>query len=127
MIALKLVCESLEERPAASVTLRHEASGWKRQVNLDPPVRYASGLHEKWFSPLHVGEFYFHILTDDLRASYPGATEFMIPAAYVSSATFEITPDIPTGHALARFDFGEVALAPLALRELPHGRASPDR
>jgi hypothetical protein len=36
----------------------------------------------------------------------------MVPEAYVPSARLEITPEIPTGHALARFDFGEVTLAP---------------
>jgi hypothetical protein len=35
----------------------------------------------------------------------------MLPEAYVPSATLEITPEIPTGHALARFDLGEVTLA----------------
>jgi hypothetical protein len=112
--SLKLVCESLRDRPAASITLRHEASGWKRRVDLDRPVQYKSGLHGNWFSPLHLGEYYFQILTDANR-SYPGAAGFMIPEAYVASARFEITPEIPTGHALARFDLGEVTLAPWLL------------
>ena len=110
-VALRLVCESLRDRPAASVTLRHDPSGWNRQVNLDPPSRYYPGLHGKWFSSLHFGEYFFHILTDERRTSYPGATGFMLPEAYVPSATLEITPEIPTGHALARFDLGEVNLA----------------
>jgi hypothetical protein len=109
-VALRLVCESLRDRPAASVTLRHEASGWKHQVNLDPSPRYYAGLRARWFASLHFGEYYFQILTDE-RRTYPGAAGFMIPEAYVPSATLEITPEIPTGHALARFDFGEVTLA----------------
>jgi hypothetical protein len=108
--ALRLVCESLQDRPAASVALRHDASGWKSQVDLGPPGR-RSGLHERWFSSLHFGEFFFQILTDERRTSYPGAAGFMLPEAYVPSATLEITPEIPTGHALARFDLGEVTLA----------------
>jgi hypothetical protein len=109
-VGLRLVCESLRDRPAASVTLRHEASGWEHQVNLDAPGRYYPGLHSKWFASLHFGECRFQILTDESR-TYPGAAGFMIPEAYVPSATLEITPEIPIGHALARFDFGEVTLA----------------
>jgi hypothetical protein len=111
---LKLVCESLTDRPAASVALRHEVSGWERRVDLDRWVRYPLGLHENWFSPLHLGEFYFHLLTN-ADQTYPGGTQWMMPIAYLPSARLEITPEIPTGHALASFDFGEVTLAPWVL------------
>jgi hypothetical protein len=114
--AFKLVCESLSDHPAASVTLRHEASGWKRRVdlqNLSVGFRYA-GVHEKWFSPLHLGGYYFHLLTNAYQ-SYLGGTEWMMPMAYFPSARLEITPEISTGRALTRFDFGEVTLAPWLL------------
>jgi hypothetical protein len=108
--SLNLVCESLRNTPAASILVRHSASGWQNRASLDSGVHYVVGPRGKWFSPLYLGNYFLRFLTGQ-RQNYPGGARFMIPEEYVSSATFDITPEIPTGHALAPFDFGEVDLS----------------
>ncbi len=106
---LKVLCESLRALPAVSITLRHEPSGRVWRLGLNSATSYSPGPHATWLSPLHRGQSFFR-LTDSVPST-PGF-QWLVPASYVSSARVEITPEIVTGHALARFDFADVALSP---------------
>jgi hypothetical protein len=105
---LKVLCESPRELPMASIMLRHEASERVWREGLNSSVTYSPGPHETWLSPLHRGQSFFR-LTNAVTSS-PG-DQWLVPMGYLSSARIEITPEIVTGHALARFDFAEVSLA----------------
>jgi hypothetical protein len=109
-IALRLVCESLLEWPNATVTLRGEKSGWQSVERMGLQPAMGRGLRGKWFSPVHLVSYYFHILNPDRDRSYPGAAGFMIPEAAVPTARFEITPESSTRHTVSDFDFGELNL-----------------
>jgi hypothetical protein len=109
-IALKLVCESLLESPNALVTLHDGKSGWRGMEQRGSQVGTTRGLHGKWFSPIHLVSYYFHVLNPDRFRPYPGAASFMIPEAAVHTARFEITPESSTRHTVSDFDFGELNL-----------------
>jgi len=113
--AFKLECESPRELPAAVMVLRHEASGREWKERLSSSITYMPGPHETWLSPLHRGESFFHLV--DVMTPGPGS-QWLVPASDLPSARLEITPEIVTGHALARFDFPGVALSTW----LVHGR-----
>lgn len=106
--ALKVLCESPRELPAATITLRHESSGREWKLGLRSSITYSPGPHEIWLSPLHRGQSFFQLINGD--ASAPGE-QWLVPAMLVPEARLEITPEIPTGHALAHFDFGDVTLS----------------
>jgi hypothetical protein len=106
---LKVLCESPRALPAASTTLRHVPSDRMWLQNLNSAFRFSPWPHGTWLSPLHRGQSYFG-LTDSVPSTL--SSQWFVPASYVSSARVEITPEIVTGHALARFDFADVALSP---------------
>jgi hypothetical protein len=110
---LKVLCESPRDLPAASIALRDQASGREWRLGLNSAATYSPGPHETWLSPLNRGESFFH-LTDSVE-SLP-RSQWLVPVSYLSSSRIEITPEIATGHALARFDLGEVTLASWLVR-----------
>jgi len=105
---LKVLCESPRAVPAALITLRHEPSGRVWRQGLRSSGMYYPGPHGTWLSPLHRGQSFFS-LTDAVPSTL--GSEWLVPESYVSSARVEITPEIVTGRALARFDFAGVALS----------------
>jgi hypothetical protein len=106
--ALKVLCESPRELPAATITLRHESSGREWKLGLHSSIAYSPGPHETWLSPLNRAQSFFQLTNGDTSA--PGS-QWLVPATLVPAARLEITPEIPTGHALAHFDFGDVQLS----------------
>jgi hypothetical protein len=104
---LKVFCESPHELPAAAIALRHEPSGREWRLRLNSAFTSSPGPHETWLSPLHRGQSFFR-LTDSVEVR---AGQWLVPKSYLSSAHVEVTPEIVIGHALAGFDFREVALA----------------
>ena len=105
---LKVFCESPRELPAASIRLRHDPSGREWKLRLNSAVTYTPGPHDTWLSPLHRAQSFFR-LTRSME-SRPGS-QWLVPISYVPSLRVEISPERVTGHGLALFDFGEVALA----------------
>jgi len=104
---LKVLCESPREIPAASLNLRHDASGRELRDRLNSSMRITLGPHEAWLSPLHRGQTYFR-LTDQV-VLMPGG-QWMFPLSYVAASHVSITPEVVTGKALVDFDFGEADL-----------------
>jgi len=104
---LKVLCESPRDIPAASLTLRHDASGRELRDRLNSSRRISPGPHDSWLSPLHRGQTFFR-LTDRLEV-IPGA-QWIFPRTFVASSHISVTPEIVTGKALVDFDFGEVDL-----------------
>ena len=107
--SLKVECESPRELPSASIRLHHDPSGrdWGRQ-RLNAAGNSLSSPHETWLSPLSRLQSNFP-LSDTIDSS-PGS-QWLVPLAFVPASHLEITPEIPAGHALAHFDFGEVPIA----------------
>jgi hypothetical protein len=110
---LKVLCESPRELPAAWITLRHEPSGRVWRESLNSAVTYSPGPHETWLSPLHRGQTFFRLTRAD--GAEPGS-RWLVPASYLWSARVAITPEIVTGHALARLDFPDVTLSSWLVR-----------
>jgi hypothetical protein len=109
-VGLRLVCESLLDRPNASVTLVDEASGWRSRARMGSQPEMVRGLRGKWFSPVHLVSYYLPTLNAD-RAHQFGAANFVIPEAAVPTAHFEITPTSPARQVVSKFDFGELKIA----------------
>lgn len=112
---LKVLCESPRVLPATSINLRHEPSGRVWRNGLLWATTHSPGPNRTWLSPLHRAQAFFRVTNS--AATEPGA-QWLVPGSYVSSAHVEITPEIVTRYALARFDFTEVTLSSwLARRE----------
>lgn len=104
---LKVLCESPAELPSAAIVLRHAASGREWRLRLMDAMTYSPGPHGTWLSPLHRGQSFFRLT--DADAQGPGSQR-LVPASYVAESRVEITPDVVTGHALAKFEFDGVEL-----------------
>lgn len=107
---LKVFCESPRAIPATSITLRHGPSGQEWRERLNSAFTYSRGPNRIWLSPLHRGQTFFRLT--DSAAAVP-VSPWLVPPSYLSSARVEITPEVATGYALARFEFADVALSPL--------------
>ena len=105
---LKVLCESPREIPAASVVLRDMASGREWRERLNSSVTYSPGPRETWLSPLNRAQTFFRLAGGPATA--PGS-RWLVPRETLESARIAITPEIATGHALARFEFDGVVLA----------------
>ena len=105
--SLKVECESPASLRAAAIVLRHEPSGREWTERLNSSLAYTPGPHETWLSPLHRGQSFFRLI---YQPPWPGS-RMLVPASDLPSTHLEITPEIPTGQALARFDFADVPLS----------------
>lgn len=110
---LKLLCESPADLRAANVVLRHEFSGRQWKFGLNSLFPFMAGPHESWLSPLHRAQSFFSVTS---AISSDSRSEWRVPAAIIPWSHFEITPEIPTGAALATFTFKDVALADYDIR-----------
>jgi hypothetical protein len=110
----KLLCESPRELPVANVRLTHGPSGreWKQGIH-SVITYYSSGPYQTWFSPLNRGQAHFRLA--DQIPTYPG-TQYLVPTEYLATAQLHITPEIPTGVALAHFQFQNLTIADYLIR-----------
>jgi hypothetical protein len=105
---LKVMCEQPRRLPAASVLLRHPASGHEWRAGLNSSITYVPGPRDTWLSPLERGQAAFQ-LTDTADA-HPGS-QWVVPKEYVPALQMSVTPEISTGHALVPFEFKDIDLA----------------
>ena len=101
---LKVLCESPRELPAASVVLRHAASGREWSERLNSSMTFSPGPHDTWLSPLQRGQTFFRVTN-----TTPGS-QWEMPRDYVAGARVAITPEVVTGHGLTNFEFNGVTL-----------------
>ena len=105
---LKVLCESPREVPPAIVEVRDGGSGQQWRESLNSSMTYSGGPRETWLSPLNRAQTFFRLT--GAAVTSPGS-QWLIPRDSLAAAKISITPQIPDGRALARFEFTGVRLS----------------
>jgi hypothetical protein len=99
---LKVLCESPRPIPATKVVVHFgDAEEWLGGLNSARTFEVSP--HETWFSPLDRADYLFDL-------TYGARTRRQVP--FSSLSRVDVTPEIPTGTAIARFEWRGLSLAP---------------
>jgi hypothetical protein len=98
---LKVFCESPRDMQTASVVARHETSAHQWRERLNSSLTFTPGPNSVWLSPLRRAQTFFRLTDNE-------AMQWLVPKEYLDSLKITIQPEIPMGHALARFAFPSV-------------------
>jgi len=99
---LKVLCESPRPLPVARVVAHlGDAGEWFGQLNSSRT--FEAGPHEIWFSPLNRANYFFQL-------TYGSGSHRTVP--FRSLSRVDVTPEIPTGTAVAHFDWRGLSLTP---------------